>query len=454
MNTKIKVDIRDADLRKDLDSLLKDMDAVRAESIAKGTPQHPKEYQKLAYRMSTVFKGLYSEQWDPRINAIEQAATENPLLQNYDRFQAHYWKDNKDGKVFLENLAQLAMDFFVPADFVALFAQNAEYHLLQTLNLLDGNRAAPLQDGISLGEFVSLEEMQDPLKVVQAYQRLGHPRAVFKLSNAEKAAGNLIKLGYDARLDGQKVVVNYSPPGVDTFLKAAFGYNEVHQQGELYLAAVNHKEHHVLLKNGLRCAIDREDTFGSAAKTKTGAIEVHKDKRWGYFNETGKPFFERFFEERLTEGLAEKIAGLESKVGRDKTEWLINSGVPLESISELPSKGVELVYAAEVKPSLTLLTQAENIAAKIDDFSSFVRAYNSIQAVELPGQKTFWEMLDQLSEEAVSYIVADLVQAQKTHGAKLPQLMQAYQERRMTHKNAETLLSSAIDYILTVKEGI
>ncbi len=453
MNTKIKVELKDTDLRKDLYSLLKDMDAIRAESIAKGTPQQPKEYQKLAYRMSTNFKGLYSERWDRSINPIELATNEDPRLQNYDRLQIHYWGGHDKGKEFLGNLAQLSMDFFSPADFVALFAQNGEYHLLQALNLLSGNRATSLQEGISLGELVTLEEMHDPMKVVQAYQRLGHAQAVFRISNTDKVAGNIIKQGYDARIEADKIVVHYPQPKIDAFLNAAFGYSKVELQGELYLVSAQQKKL-VLLKNGQKCSVNGISDFARAELTKTGAIEVKHEKRYGYLDSAGQPLFERFFEERLTEGLAENIAALEKKIGRERLEWLMSSEVPLKSFSDLPDKGIKLAYDAKIKPSLVLLTMAENIAAKVKDFSSFARAYDAVQTVELPKKETLWEIMDPLSKETVSHLVDNMVQAHKTHGDRLLPLMQAFQDRRSEHESIESLLLSTMDYISAIKEAV
>src|SRR3989338_9392880 len=100
MTTSIEVKLTDGDLHQNVDSLLHAMNKIREESIAKGSPQNQKEYQQLAYRMSTCFQSLYDTQWDGLVDALESAADRNPLLARYDRFQLHYWKEDKDGKTF------------------------------------------------------------------------------------------------------------------------------------------------------------------------------------------------------------------------------------------------------------------------------------------------------------------------------------------------------------------
>ena len=134
-------------------------------------------------------------------------------------------------------------------------------------------------------------------------------------------------------------------------------------------------------------------------------------------------------------------------------EWLINSDIPLQLLPEQCTEDVKLIYASDVKPNLTLLRNAKVINSRVSDFTSFVKAYDCIKTVELPKQQTLWEMLDHLTEEATSTIIDAMVQAYDTHGARLPRLMQNFQERRMSHNNAKTLLSSSVDYILAIKEG-
>ena len=70
--------------------------------------------------------------------------------------------------------------------------------------------------------------------------------------------------------------------------------------------------------------------------------------------------------------------------------------------------------------------------------------------MELPGKKSFWEMLDLLPEAAAKECLEDAVEAYTLHGKNLPKMVKAYQERRTTHNDLLTLLQSVQDYISAI----
>ncbi|MEK6905114.1 MAG: hypothetical protein AABX24_01810, partial [Nanoarchaeota archaeon] len=187
MTQRINVQLNEKDVRKDLGLILADMDKIRKESLAEGAVRKKKEYQSLAYRLASCFRGLYSEDFQPQIKTIEDSVSAENLLGNYDRLQVQYWGASDEGKKFMQGLAELTVGFFQPQDFLNLFEQTAEYHLFQALNTLAKKDALPVQKGLPLETVLSavpLEKMGDPKAMAEAYQKCGYLTAQLKSSQA------------------------------------------------------------------------------------------------------------------------------------------------------------------------------------------------------------------------------------------------------------------------------
>lgn len=455
---RINVHLNESDVRKDLVSLLTDMDKIRRESIAEGTIKRKEEYASLAYRLASCFKGLSQKEFQPRIAALEQSIAKDERLGNYDRLQTSYWVEYEGGNAFLQNLSQLALDFFQPEDFVRFFEQTGEYHLLQALRVLAKETASLVQKGLSMDEVLSsvdVEEMNNPLALARAYERCGYLTAKLKSKQAGNQAQSLQQQGLDARPEEGSITLRFKEMPAAKFLHQVFGYQNIKRAGSYYTA--RSKEGLRLLSlQGTPLSVQGEEYFQRIKEQEVEGkvvLQIEQNRKFAYLAEEGL-LFNRWFEQPLTAELMKIIQSMEKKYGHDLASWLLNSAVPLQELENLSKKNVDAVYQTGVKPTRLLLTQASALASQVDDFGKFVQTYNNhLQGVELPGSPSFWEMYDTIPEATALKELEVAVLAYNTHGEdKLKHLLHAYQERRTSHQQVQTLMLSMLDYVATISE--
>ncbi|MEK6905486.1 MAG: hypothetical protein AABX24_03725, partial [Nanoarchaeota archaeon] len=164
----------------------------------------------------------------------------------------------------------------------------------------------------------------------------------------------------------------------------------------------------------------------------------------------GGVMFNRWFDQQLSPEVMKTIEGVYKKHGEELAIWLLNSTLPLQALGETTEESMQLLYDAKVKPTQLLLAHASALRQRVDDVAEFIRTYDQIRAVELPGKQSFWEMVDLLSEEAMRDCLENAVEAYMIHGKKLPKMIEAYQERRTTHQDLVTLSQSVQDYIAAI----
>ncbi len=455
MTQRINVQLNEKDVRKDLDSILTDMDKIRKESLAEGTVRKKKEYRSLAYRLASCFKGLYKEEFQPQIKAIEDAVSTDERLGNYDRLQVQHWSASEEGKQFMQHLSGLALAFFQPQDFVQFFEQTGEYHLFQALNTLaKKDDALPVQKGLPLETVLSsvpIEKMNDPRAMAEAYQQCGYLTAQLKSSQAGNHAQNLQRHGFDTRPDGNTITIKYKELPADRFLQLIFGYKSIRKMAPYYTARAEQGQ--VLLHpDGRKVQVSGEEFFHQVTERDVDGkkiLEVQNGRGYAYLTNEGL-LFNRWFDQQLTPETMKTIEGVYRKHGEEIAAWLLNSTLPLQTLGEVQKESIAAIYNTKVQPTRLLLAHASTVAPRVDDFAEFVRAYDQIQAVELPGKQSFWEMLDLFPEEAARECLDNAVEAYITHGKKLPGMITAYQERRTTHQNLLTLSQSVQDYISTI----
>lgn len=454
MAQRINVQLNEKDVRTDLDFILADMDKIRTESIADGVSKQKNEYHALAYRLASCFKGLYSKDFDPNIKVIEDCITADEHLSSYDRLQAPYWSASRVGQEFLQNLAALTLAFFQPADFVQLFSQTGEYHLFQALNTLTGKGALPVQRGLPLERVLStipIEQASDTKVMAEAYQRCGYLTAEIKSGQAGNIALNLQRQGFDARPEGNIVIIKYCELPLPQFLQLAFGYQNIKRAAACYTAQTD-QGRIILSPRGSTVSVLGENYFSQLAERDIEGmklIEVGKDKKWAYLGDQGI-LFKHWFDQQLPAEAITIVSDMYKQHGEDIAAWLLDSTLPVSMLSDVAEEGLALLYPAQVRPTIALLTNAPRIASAVQNFTEFVRMYDSIKAVELPGQQTLWEMLDLLPEEAAAAGIETVIQAYLTHGNNLQGMIEAYQERRSTHRQLQSLLQSSLDYISTI----
>lgn len=456
MAQRIQVQLQEEDVRKDLNSILEDMDKIRRESIAEGTPQKKNEYRALAYRLASCFKGLYKEEFQPRIKTIEESVSANGLLSSYDRLQAPYWSSLKEGKEFVMGLAELAIQFFQPQDFIKLFDKTAEYHLFQALNILAKKDASPVQKGLPLEAVLSLidvEEMNDILVMAEAYKRCGYLTAELKSSKPGNHAEKLKKHGYDASPDNKKITIKFNELPADKFFQLAFGYESIRPIGDYYAACM--KQGDVILnRDGSKVNLLEKEFATRVTETNIDGkkmLELQSGGKFAYLSKGGL-LYNRWLDQKLTDKIIKAIESIHRSHGNEIAKWLLDSAIPLQELENVSGEGASLVYRAGIRPTGLLLAHAPAMAQCIDDLTEFAQAYDCIQAVELPGKQSFWEILELLPEDIAQSRLDVAVQAYRTHGKKLKPMLQAYQDRRTTHQSIETLLPSVLDYISAIKE--
>ena len=229
MTQRINVQINEKDVRKDLDSILADMDKIRKESLAEGTMRKKKEYQSLAYRLASCFKGLYKEEFQPQIKAIEDSVYADERLGNYDRLQVQYWSTSEEGKQFMQGLAELTVSFFQPQDFLNLFEQTAEYHLFQALNTLAKKDALPVQKVFpeTVLSAVPLEKMGRSQSYGRSIPEMRLPYCAVEKLTSRKSCTEFTTAWFDARPDTNTITILYKELPTDQFLHLVFGYKSI-----------------------------------------------------------------------------------------------------------------------------------------------------------------------------------------------------------------------------------
>lgn len=454
MTQRINVQINEKDVRNDLVSILTDMDKIRKESVAEGAVRKKKEYQSLAYRLASCFKGLYKEDFQPQVKAIEDSVSMDDRLGNYDRLQVQYWSALEEGRRFIQSLAGLSLAFFEPHDFVQFFEQAGEYHLFQALNTLAKKDALPVQKGLPLETVLSsvpIEKMNDPQALAEAYQHCGYLTAQLKSSQAGNHAQKLQRHGFDARPDSNTITIMYKELPTDQFLRLVLGYKSIKKIVSYYTTRTEQGE--VLLHpNGRKVKISGEEFFHRIAERDVDGkklLEVQNHGKFAYLADEGL-MFNRWFDQQLTPEVMKTIGGVYNKYGEERAIWLLNSALPLPALGEIQEESMQLLYNAKVKPTQLLLAHASALQQRVNDVAEFVRVYEQIQAVELPGKQSFWEMVDLLPEAAARDCLDSAVEAYTIHGKKLPKMIEAYQERRTTHQDLVTLSQSVQDYISAI----
>lgn len=454
MTQRINVQLNEKDVRKDLASILTDMDQIRKESLAERAVRKKQEYQSLAYRLASCFKGLYHEGFQPQIKAIEDSVSADDRLGNYDRLQVQYWSALEEGKQFMQSLAGLSLAFFEPHDFVQFFEQTGEYHLFQALNTLAKKDALPVQKGLPLETVLSsvpIEKMNDPQALVEAYQYCGYLTAQLKSLQAGNHAQKLQRHGFDARPDNNTITIMYKELPTDQFLHLVFGYKSIKKIASYYTARTEQGQ--VLLHpEGRIVQASGEEYFNRVAEIDvngTKLLEIQNRGKFAYLTNEGL-MFNRWFDQQLTPETMKTIEGVYAKHGEELATWLLNSTLPLEIVGEVQEESIQLLYKAKVRPTRLLSTHAPTLTSRVDNVAEFVRMYEQIQAVELPGKQSFWEMLDLLPEEAAKECLDNAVEAYTIHGTKLSRMLELYQERRTTHQDLLTLSQSVQDYISAI----
>ena len=457
----IEVCLDDKDVRKDVDSILNGMNSIRKESLAEGKACKQEEYSSLAYRLASCFKGLFDNaKLQPFVSGLESAVKEEPRLAGYDRLQLLYWAASKGGARFVEHLVGLAQEFFQPEDFVQLFEKDGEYHLFQALKVLAKEDSAPVRDGLSLDvvlQSVPLEDLTNPKVIAQAYQQWGYLVARIPTKNVGNVADALRKEGFDVQPEKNAVVIKYKAQSVEEFLNITFGYKKIERTDFGYVVQGRDGWKVLPFNNGMTlvCGYEWFDGAKCIEIQNKKLVELKKrfDKQYRYTYVGGELYLERWFDKPLTVETLQAIKDLHEQYDEKVFSWLLDSDISLEILSQLPKNGVNIVYAAGVKPSKVLMTNVDDLVSRVDNFTDFIQTYEVIQGVEFPEKPSFWQIVDQLVKndaEGTVMILNPLVEAYKTKGKELKHLLECYQERRNPHKSLTTLLLSAGDYIKTV----
>ncbi len=310
MHKNIIIELDDCDVLHDASTIINSMDSIRKESLSEGRICKQVEYSTLAYRLAGCIKSLHTQEQDEQISLLEEAIKQNCNLQHYDRLQLGYWSFFEEGVEFVKNLAQYALQFFKPNDFLEFFKKDAEYHLFQALKTLGKETVAPFQMlplNVVL-EQVFIEDSASAKKLAQAYKKCGYASAKIRTKNAGVTAHELLKEGFDAIPENDFVIIKYDLRCLEQFLKTSFGYKKIEQINNKY-AAQSDKGVLALNKDGTRISIQGTDLFDSINKVEIGnepLIEIQNGARYAY---VADKLEQKWFDTKLNKQmLAEIIA--------------------------------------------------------------------------------------------------------------------------------------------------
>ncbi len=92
---KLTIELKEQDLRNDLDAVMKAMSAIRKENLRKEkiTPETKDEYLHLTYRLASLIERLSDKAMLSNMKTVADHVNKNPALLSYDYSQEEFWQE-------------------------------------------------------------------------------------------------------------------------------------------------------------------------------------------------------------------------------------------------------------------------------------------------------------------------------------------------------------------------